>query len=201
MYARNNDCHPGLTARDKRNRRPFTISALLWAASFTAAHLFLPRGDQESRAGGLYSWNDGIDYVPTNKHVLFGHHYASIAGAAPIIGPAVAGLVILWRHAQRAHLRWSTKLLTGTILAIFALVRLARIDHRGALGASLVVAAVLTLGVAVVHEQLLAAIIAASARSLFTTFTTGRMEPRIAVAPTHHVIATRFVQSSGEPRR
>lgn len=33
---------------------------------------------------------DGIDYVPTNKHVLFGHHYASIAGAAPIIGPAVA---------------------------------------------------------------------------------------------------------------
>jgi len=33
---------------------------------------------------------DGIDYVPTDKHVLFGHHYASIAGAAPIIGPAVA---------------------------------------------------------------------------------------------------------------
>lgn len=33
---------------------------------------------------------DGVDYVPTNKHVLFGHHYASIAGAAPIIGPAVA---------------------------------------------------------------------------------------------------------------
>lgn len=36
---------------------------------------------------------DGVDYVPTNKHVLFGHHYASIAGAAPIIGPAVA---IVW---------------------------------------------------------------------------------------------------------
>jgi carbon starvation protein len=33
---------------------------------------------------------DGVDYVPTDKHVLFGHHYASIAGAAPIIGPAVA---------------------------------------------------------------------------------------------------------------
>ncbi len=33
---------------------------------------------------------DGVDYVPTPKHVLFGHHYASIAGAAPIIGPAVA---------------------------------------------------------------------------------------------------------------
>ena len=33
---------------------------------------------------------DGIDYVPAGKHVLFGHHFASIAGAAPIIGPAIA---------------------------------------------------------------------------------------------------------------
>ncbi len=36
---------------------------------------------------------DGIDYVPTKKAVLFGHHYASIAGAAPIIGPAIA---VVW---------------------------------------------------------------------------------------------------------
>lgn len=35
-------------------------------------------------------FKDGIDYVPTNKHVLFGHHFTSIAGAAPIVGPAVA---------------------------------------------------------------------------------------------------------------
>ena len=33
---------------------------------------------------------DGTDYVPTNKYVLFGHHYASIAGVAPIIGSAAA---------------------------------------------------------------------------------------------------------------
>ncbi|MGC8983465.1 MAG: carbon starvation CstA family protein [Desulfurococcaceae archaeon] len=33
---------------------------------------------------------DGIDYVPANKYVLYGHHYASIAGAGPIIGPATA---------------------------------------------------------------------------------------------------------------
>jgi carbon starvation protein len=33
---------------------------------------------------------DDIDYMPVNKHVLWGHHYTSIAGAAPIIGPAVA---------------------------------------------------------------------------------------------------------------
>ncbi len=34
--------------------------------------------------------NDGMDYVPSKKPVLFGHHFASIAGAAPIIGPAIA---------------------------------------------------------------------------------------------------------------
>ena len=33
---------------------------------------------------------DGIDYVPTRKHVLWGHHFTSIAGAAPIVGPAIA---------------------------------------------------------------------------------------------------------------
>ncbi|MDX1960617.1 MAG: carbon starvation protein A [Leptospiraceae bacterium] len=37
--------------------------------------------------------NDGIDYVPTKPSVLFGHHYASIAGLAPILGPAVA---VIW---------------------------------------------------------------------------------------------------------
>ena len=36
---------------------------------------------------------DDIDFVPTNKHVLFGHHYTSIAGLAPIVGPAIA---IIW---------------------------------------------------------------------------------------------------------
>ncbi|MFT5442424.1 MAG: carbon starvation protein [Myxococcota bacterium] len=36
---------------------------------------------------------DGVDYVPTKKHVLWGHHFASIAGAAPIVGPAIA---VIW---------------------------------------------------------------------------------------------------------
>jgi carbon starvation protein len=34
--------------------------------------------------------NDGMDFVPTNKYVLFGHHFASIAGLGPILGPAIA---------------------------------------------------------------------------------------------------------------
>ena len=36
---------------------------------------------------------DGVDYVPTPRHVLWGHHYTSIAGAAPIVGPAIA---VIW---------------------------------------------------------------------------------------------------------
>lgn len=37
--------------------------------------------------------NDGIDYVPTNKFILWGHHFTSVAGAAPIVGPAIA---VIW---------------------------------------------------------------------------------------------------------
>jgi carbon starvation protein len=38
-------------------------------------------------------FEDGIDYVPTKKEVIFGHHYASIAGTGPIVGPAIA---VIW---------------------------------------------------------------------------------------------------------
>ena len=37
-----------------------------------------------------HEFEDGIDFLPTKRHILFGHHFTSIAGAAPIIGPCVA---------------------------------------------------------------------------------------------------------------
>jgi carbon starvation protein len=37
-----------------------------------------------------HRFRDGIDFVPTNRFVLWGHHFTSVAGAAPIIGPAIA---------------------------------------------------------------------------------------------------------------
>ena len=40
-----------------------------------------------------HSMTDGVDYVPTDSPILFGHHYASIAGLAPMLGPAVA---VIW---------------------------------------------------------------------------------------------------------
>lgn len=48
-----------------------------------------------------HEFEDGVDYVPTNRFVLFGHHWASITGLAPMLGPAVAviwgwGPAMLW---------------------------------------------------------------------------------------------------------
>lgn len=37
-----------------------------------------------------HEFRDGVDFVPTNKFVLWGHHFTSVAGAAPIVGPAIA---------------------------------------------------------------------------------------------------------------
>lgn len=37
-----------------------------------------------------HQFNDGVDFVPTNKFILWGHHFTSVAGAAPILGPAIA---------------------------------------------------------------------------------------------------------------
>jgi len=53
--------------------------------------------------------NDGRDYVPTNKYVLFGHHFAAIAGAGPLVGPVVA--------AQMGYLPGTIWLLVGVVLA------------------------------------------------------------------------------------
>lgn len=56
-----------------------------------------------------HEFEDGVDYVPTNKHVLFGHHFTSIAGAAPIVGPAIA---VVWGWAPA--LAW---IVAGTVFA------------------------------------------------------------------------------------
>ncbi|HSJ37761.1 MAG TPA: carbon starvation protein A [Planococcus sp. (in: firmicutes)] len=37
-----------------------------------------------------HRFKDGVDFVPTNKFILWGHHFTSVAGAAPILGPAIA---------------------------------------------------------------------------------------------------------------
>ncbi len=53
--------------------------------------------------------NDGLDYVPTNEYVLFGHHFAAIAGAGPLVGPVLA--------AQMGYLPGTLWILAGVVLA------------------------------------------------------------------------------------
>jgi carbon starvation protein len=53
--------------------------------------------------------NDGLDYVPTDRYVLFGHHFAAIAGAGPLVGPVLA--------AQMGYLPGTLWLLVGVVFA------------------------------------------------------------------------------------
>ena len=63
----------------------------------------------DSRPTPAVRHNDGLDYVPTNKVVLFGHHFAAIAGAGPLVGPVLA--------AQMGYLPGTLWILVGVVIA------------------------------------------------------------------------------------
>jgi carbon starvation protein len=63
----------------------------------------------DSRMTPAVRHNDGMDYVPTNKWVLFGHHFAAIAGAGPLVGPVLA--------AQMGYLPATMWILAGVVFA------------------------------------------------------------------------------------
>lgn len=62
-----------------------------------------------TRATPAVRRNDGLDFVPTNKYVLFGHHFAAIAGAGPLVGPVLA--------AQMGYLPGTLWIIVGVVLA------------------------------------------------------------------------------------
>lgn len=62
-----------------------------------------------TRMTPAFRHNDGLDYVPTNKVVLFGHHFAAIAGAGPLVGPVLA--------AQMGYLPSMIWILAGVVIA------------------------------------------------------------------------------------
>ncbi len=62
-----------------------------------------------TRATPAMRYNDGLDYVPTNRYVLFGHHFAAIAGAGPLVGPVLA--------AQMGYLPGTLWILVGVVVA------------------------------------------------------------------------------------
>jgi carbon starvation protein CstA len=74
--------------------------------------LFIARtvlGINPARPTPAYRHNDGLDYVPTNQYVLFGHHFAAIAGAGPLVGPVLA--------AQMGYLPGTLWILAGVVFA------------------------------------------------------------------------------------
>jgi carbon starvation protein len=68
-----------------------------------------------------HALEDGVDYVPTNRYVLWGHHFTSVAGAAPIVGPAIA---VIWG--------W----LPAFVWVVFGTIFFAGMHDAGALWAS-----------------------------------------------------------------
>ncbi|MEJ0016500.1 MAG: carbon starvation CstA family protein [Acetobacteraceae bacterium] len=75
-------------------------------ALFIAGRAFRIDGARKTPA---WRHNDGLDFVPTNKVVLFGHHFAAIAGAGPLVGPVLA--------AQMGYLPGTLWILAGVVFA------------------------------------------------------------------------------------
>jgi carbon starvation protein len=75
-------------------------------SAFLAARLLVL---DETRATPAERRDDGRDFVPTNKWVLFGHHFAAIAGPGPLVGPTLA--------AQFGYLPGTLWLIAGAVLA------------------------------------------------------------------------------------
>ena len=89
------------------------IAALcVYAIGYRFYGLFIANrvlGVNATRQTPAYRHNDGLDYVPTNQYVLFGHHFAAIAGAGPLVGPVLA--------AQMGYLPGTLWLLAGVVFA------------------------------------------------------------------------------------
>ncbi len=80
------------------------------------------KSDRETPAKRLY---DGVDYIPANKYVLFGHHFASIAGAAPIVGPVIA---LAWGWLPALLWVWFGNVFIGAVHDYLSLMSSVRYD-------------------------------------------------------------------------
>ncbi len=72
------------------------FALLMYGAGFFFYSRYLSQkvfGLDDSRKTPAHELEDGVDYVPTNKWILLGHHFTSITGAGPIVGPAIA---VIW---------------------------------------------------------------------------------------------------------
>ncbi len=76
----------------------FLVCSVLFVVAFFTYGRFLERrlGIDNSRPTPSHTDYDGVDRVPAHPAVLFGHHFSSIAGAGPIVGPIIAAVAFGW---------------------------------------------------------------------------------------------------------
>lgn len=74
----------------------FTLAVLGLAYRYYGRFLDRKFEISDARPTPAVAINDGVDYVPTRASVVFGHHFSSIAGAGPIVGPIVAAAAFGW---------------------------------------------------------------------------------------------------------
>jgi carbon starvation protein len=89
-----------------------TAAVCIYFIAYRFYALFIVKsalGVDAKRVTPAYRHNDGLDYVPTNRFVLFGHHFAAIAGAGPLVGPVLA--------AQMGYLPGTLWILAGVVFA------------------------------------------------------------------------------------
>lgn len=79
----------------------FLLGCLLFVTAYRVYGRFLDRemDVSDSRPTPANTLRDGVDYLPTPPMVLFGHHFSSIAGAGPIVGPIIAAMAFGWLPA------------------------------------------------------------------------------------------------------
>jgi carbon starvation protein len=80
-----------------------------------------------ARKTPAHKFYDNVDYVPTNKYVLMGHHFASIAGAGPIVGPAIA---MGWGWLMPILWIWFGNVFIGAVHDYLSLMASVRYDGR-----------------------------------------------------------------------
>ncbi|QLP97755.1 MAG: carbon starvation protein A [Rhodoblastus sp.] len=89
-----------------------TAAVCIYLAAYRFYGLFIGRAVMQvdpNRMTPAHRHNDGLDFVPTNKYVVFGHHFAAIAGAGPLVGPVLA--------AQMGYLPGTLWILVGVVFA------------------------------------------------------------------------------------
>ena len=105
------------------------VSLCIFAIAYRFYGLFIANKVLElkgERATPAVSMADGHDYVKTNKYVLFGHHFAAIAAAGPLLGPVLA--------AQFGYLPGAIWIIVGCVLAGAVhdmVVLFASVRHKG----------------------------------------------------------------------